>query len=277
MPASCRSDPFSMVSRRRPRVRFNSARSTRAADCAIGRTAGRIIRQNARVMYSLCLHRMPPLRAVHNPALSGCCFTGYESGPRPSRRRRLDAPWLRAPRLVHLAALGGGHLRGRGVALLWVDRRGTWDAAYVASRNLADGWPAPWPHHPGAGPRRPGRRLRLHRTASYQLRRSRFLPGPSRCRRRGHVPQPPLPQPPARRRRDRRSAGGSPIPMAASPAWSWARCAWRIFRDRFAGLSIGERDVITVFRNDGAVLARDPYSMSDLGDDLAMSPAFQQF
>ena len=49
------------------------------------------------------------------------------------------------------------------------------------------------------------------------------------------------------------------------------------FRDRFAGLSIGERDVITVFRNDGAVLARDPYSMSDLGDDLAMSPAFQQF
>lgn len=32
-----------------------------------------------------------------------------------------------------------------------------------------------------------------------------------------------------------------------------------------------------MFRNDGAVLARDPYSMSDLGDDLAMSPAFQQF
>ena len=131
-------------------------------------------------------------------------------------------------------------------AACWVDRRGTWDAAYVASRNLADGLAGAIGrtlhvydlslqgvierlHEPGVallatqtlhrflfdrsasaeylgtilvldsdgGPLR----LRLHRAAAYQLRRSRFLPGPSRCRRRGHVPQPPLPQPPARRRR----------------------------------------------------------------------------
>ena len=74
---------------------------------------------------------------------------------------------------------------------------------------------------------------------------------------------------PYRSRLRRRRTGGQPA--AVNPDGSFAgvvvaRCAWRI-RDRFAGLSIGERDVITVFRNDGAVLARDPYSMSDLGDD----------
>ena len=86
-----------------------------------------------------------------------------------------------------------------------------------------------------------------------------------------------LPQPPARRRRSlavsRRLA--NPDGSFAGVVVGTLRLAY--FRDRFAGLSIGERDVITVFRNDGAVLARDPYSMSDLGDDLAMSPAFQQF
>ena len=83
-----------------------------------------------------------------------------------------------------------------------------------------------------------------------------------------HVPQPPLPQPPARRDESlavsRRLS--NPDGSFAGVVVGTLRLAY--FRDRFAGLSIGERDVITVFRNDGAVLARDPYSMSDLGDDL---------
>ena len=92
-----------------------------------------------------------------------------------------------------------------------------------------------------------------------------------------HVPQPPY--------RSRLRGGDESLAVSrrlSNPDGSFAgvvvgtlRLAY--FRDRFAGLSIGERDVITVFRNDGAVLARDPYSMSDLGDDFAMSPAFQQF
>lgn len=49
------------------------------------------------------------------------------------------------------------------------------------------------------------------------------------------------------------------------------------FRDRFAELSIGERDAITVFRNDGVVLVRNPYSMADQGSELGMSKDFQQF
>ena len=49
------------------------------------------------------------------------------------------------------------------------------------------------------------------------------------------------------------------------------------FRDRFAELSIGERDAITIFRNDGVVLVRNPYSMEDLGAELDMPKDFQQF
>ena len=49
------------------------------------------------------------------------------------------------------------------------------------------------------------------------------------------------------------------------------------FRDRFAGLSIGPRDAITIFRNDGAVLARTPYSSADLGADIGQELDFQQF
>ena len=45
--------------------------------------------------------------------------------------------------LYTLAALVAVGICVAAAALLWVDRRGTWDAAYVASRNLADGWPAP--------------------------------------------------------------------------------------------------------------------------------------
>ena len=49
------------------------------------------------------------------------------------------------------------------------------------------------------------------------------------------------------------------------------------FRERFAGLSIGPRDAITIFRNDGAVIARTPYSSRDLGDDIGHGMDFQQF
>lgn len=49
------------------------------------------------------------------------------------------------------------------------------------------------------------------------------------------------------------------------------------FRDRFAGLSIGERDAITIFRNDGVVLVRNPYSLADLDRELDMPKDFQQF
>ena len=49
------------------------------------------------------------------------------------------------------------------------------------------------------------------------------------------------------------------------------------FRDRFAGLSIGPRDAITIFRNDGAVLARTPYSSADVGADIGQELDFQQF
>ncbi|WP_241060291.1 sensor domain-containing diguanylate cyclase [Achromobacter xylosoxidans] len=49
------------------------------------------------------------------------------------------------------------------------------------------------------------------------------------------------------------------------------------FRERFAGVSIGPRDSITIFRNDGAVLARTPYSSADLDADIGQEPDFQQF
>lgn len=49
------------------------------------------------------------------------------------------------------------------------------------------------------------------------------------------------------------------------------------FRDRFAELSIGERDAITIFRDDGVVLVRNPYSLSDLDRELDMPKDFQQF
>ncbi|WP_447918826.1 diguanylate cyclase domain-containing protein [Achromobacter aegrifaciens] len=49
------------------------------------------------------------------------------------------------------------------------------------------------------------------------------------------------------------------------------------FRDRFAALSIGERDEISVFRNDGILLLRAPYSLNDLGSDIGMTLDFQQF
>ncbi|CAB3710984.1 hypothetical protein LMG3431_05998 [Achromobacter pestifer] len=49
------------------------------------------------------------------------------------------------------------------------------------------------------------------------------------------------------------------------------------FRDRFAGLSIGERDAITIFRNDGVVLVRNPYSRSDFDLEIDVPQDFQQF
>ncbi|WP_445658582.1 sensor domain-containing diguanylate cyclase [Achromobacter sp. NCFB-sbj8-Ac1-l] len=49
------------------------------------------------------------------------------------------------------------------------------------------------------------------------------------------------------------------------------------FRDRFDGLSIGPQDAITIFRNDGAVIARTPYSKHDLGADIGQELDFQQF
>lgn len=49
------------------------------------------------------------------------------------------------------------------------------------------------------------------------------------------------------------------------------------FRDRFAELSIGKHDAITIYRNDGVVLARNPYSVDDFQRNAEGSLAFQQF
>ncbi|MCI1838128.1 sensor domain-containing diguanylate cyclase [Achromobacter sp. HNDS-1] len=49
------------------------------------------------------------------------------------------------------------------------------------------------------------------------------------------------------------------------------------FRERFASLSIGPRDAITIYRNDGVVIARTPYSSRDLGSDIGQALDFQQF
>lgn len=49
------------------------------------------------------------------------------------------------------------------------------------------------------------------------------------------------------------------------------------FRERFARLSLGPQDSITILRNDGAVIARSPYSSTDLGADIGQAKAFQQF
>ncbi|MBB1624790.1 sensor domain-containing diguanylate cyclase [Achromobacter sp. UMC71] len=49
------------------------------------------------------------------------------------------------------------------------------------------------------------------------------------------------------------------------------------FRDRFSGLSIGPKDIITIFRDDGTVIARTPYSSQDLGADIGQELDFQQF
>ncbi|CAB3843889.1 hypothetical protein LMG26689_01629 [Achromobacter animicus] len=48
------------------------------------------------------------------------------------------------------------------------------------------------------------------------------------------------------------------------------------FRDRFAEVSIGPHDAITVFRNDGAVLLRNPYSSADAGSGIDVPLDFQQ-
>lgn len=49
------------------------------------------------------------------------------------------------------------------------------------------------------------------------------------------------------------------------------------FRDRFAEVSIGPHDAITVFRNDGAVLLRNPYSSADAGSGVDVPLDFQQY
>lgn len=49
------------------------------------------------------------------------------------------------------------------------------------------------------------------------------------------------------------------------------------FRDRFAQVSIGEHDAITVFRNDGVVVLRNPYSSADIGSEFDASLDFQQY
>ncbi len=49
------------------------------------------------------------------------------------------------------------------------------------------------------------------------------------------------------------------------------------FRDRFAEVSIGPHDAITVFRNDGVVLLRNPYSHADFDSGIDMPLDFQQY
>ena len=49
------------------------------------------------------------------------------------------------------------------------------------------------------------------------------------------------------------------------------------FRDRFADVSIGVHDAITVFRNDGIVLLRDPYSSADMNREFDVPLDFQQY
>ncbi len=49
------------------------------------------------------------------------------------------------------------------------------------------------------------------------------------------------------------------------------------FRDRFAEVSIGPHDAITVFRNDGVVLLRNPYSRADFDSGVDVPLDFQQY
>ncbi|WP_313625562.1 sensor domain-containing diguanylate cyclase [Achromobacter sp.] len=49
------------------------------------------------------------------------------------------------------------------------------------------------------------------------------------------------------------------------------------FRDRFAEVSIGPHDAITVFRNDGVVLLRNPYSRADADSEIDVPLDFQQY
>lgn len=49
------------------------------------------------------------------------------------------------------------------------------------------------------------------------------------------------------------------------------------FRDRFAEVSIGPHDAITVFRDDGAVLVRNPYSRADARSGVDVPLDFQQY
>lgn len=225
--------------------------------------------------------------------------------------------------LYTLAALVAVGICVAAAALLWVDRRGTWDAAYVASRNLADGLAGAIGrtlhvydlslqgvierlHEPGVALLAPQtlHRFLFDRSASAEyLGTILVLDSDGLVRYDSASIAPPLTSFAdrdffrvhrdaddvgmylSRPYRSRLRGGDESLAVSrrlSNPDGSFAgvvvgtlRLAY--FRDRFAGLSIGERDVITVFRNDGAVLARDPYSMSDLGDDLAMSPAFQQF
>ena len=164
------------------------------------------------------LYTLAALVAVGICARRPCCgSTGAAPGTRPMSRRAIWLTGWPAPsaaRSTSTTCLAG---RDRTVARAGRGLAGDADAASLPVRSFRLGR-VPG-HHPGAGQRRPGPlRLRLHRAAAYQLRRSRFLPGPSRCRRRGHVPQPPLPQPPARRRRE---PGGQPA--AVQSRWQLRR------------------------------------------------------
>lgn len=177
--------------------------------------------------------------------------------------------------LYTLAALVAVGICVAAAALLWVDRRGTWDAAYVASRNLADGLAGAIGrtlhvydlslqgvierlHEPGVAllATQTLHRFLFDRSASAEyLGTILVLDSDGLVRYDSASIAPPLTSfadrdffrvhrdaddvgmylsrpyrsACAAATRAWRSAGGCPIPMAASPAWSWARCAWRIF------------------------------------------------
>ena len=48
------------------------------------------------------------------------------------------------------------------------------------------------------------------------------------------------------------------------------------FRDLFAKINLGDHDAITLVRDDGSVVMRDPFSNSMIGRNLAASPIFQK-
>jgi diguanylate cyclase (GGDEF)-like protein len=49
------------------------------------------------------------------------------------------------------------------------------------------------------------------------------------------------------------------------------------FQDLFGKLSLGDRGVVSLFRDDGTVLARDPFADADVGRNLSDSPIFRRF
>jgi len=225
--------------------------------------------------------------------------------------------------LYALAGLVGIGICAAAVALLWMDRRVTWDSAYVSARNLASVLAADIGRtlhvydlslqgvverlrEPGIASLDPETRHRFlfdrSATAAYLgaivvldsngniLYHSGAIAPPAlnfadRDYFQVHRDAADVGLFVSRSYHSRLRGGDESIAISrriSNPDGSFAgvvvgslRTAY--FRDRFAEVSIGPRDAITVFRNDGAVLLRNPYSLADADSEVDVPPDFQQY